>query len=89
MGPVPQHPGGIRRGTLDALYLADVLYLVADGGKVWGILCPPLPGIPWGNPRQPFVTQGFQHGGGCHDLELGDSGGANTGGSGGTWVDNP
>ena len=50
--------------------------LFSDGGEGWRILCPPLPGMPWGNQRLPFVPHRFQCGGGRRDPALFVVGGA-------------
>ena len=68
---------------------AKILDLVADGREAWQVLHNPFPGIPWGNPGQYFVPHSLQRGGGRRDLALGDGGGANRDGSGGTWRENP
>ena len=49
----------------------------------------PLTGVPWGNPRLTFYPHILQHGGESRDPVLGDGGGANIGGIGGTRGDYP
>ena len=60
----------------------DRLQMAAKAG---GYPPPPFfPRIPWGHPGQSFPPYGLQHGGGRCDPALGDGGGADGGGSGGT-----
>ena len=72
-------------GTQGAPDFTDVLGPAYHGSQIRGILCPPLQGILWCEPRIPPVPQNIQRGSGFFHIPLVHGGIGDGGGREGTW----